>query len=366
MNSSYSFSNATKESSDTESDILNSIYVLLNSFMPITITLLGLVGNFLSFVIYSRACFRETATAFYLRVMAVTDSITLIDWAELYVYTFGIDLRMYNPASCKLVVYFSYSIPAMSAWLLWATSWDRMLSISFNRLTFLAKRKFQILIAVVIFVFNSVTYAPIFAYNDLIYDTDPVSCALTSLVFSNILGWFDMTNSTLVPFAGMLISTAVILRKLFGSQRKIFKDKAFDGSINLEPSATIAPDTSMSNTAKDTIQKRRALKDRQFAVTSISLNVLFFILNIFLTIMNLVIAYNFYMLILFLFNIALILFKANFTCPFLVYVISNKRFRTELRDLLQGILQLTRIDRLNQSKSFSKTNSSKVIQNSKE
>ena len=88
-------------------ELLNFVTSLINSFIPITFTLIGLIGNILSFVVYSRACFKDTSTGFYLRVMAVTDSITLIDWAELYKFNFGIDLRSHYSVACKMAIYIS-------------------------------------------------------------------------------------------------------------------------------------------------------------------------------------------------------------------------------------------------------------------
>ena len=154
-------------------ELLNTVYVTVNSFIPITFTLIGLAGNILSFVVYSRPCFKDTPTAFYLRVMAVTDILTLIDWPEMFQFNFGIDLKSFSSVTCKITIYFTYSIPAMSTWLLCTTSLDRMLNISFkNKFSFLTKRKFQMFLVIFIIVFNTVIYSPMLIYFDIVYEAD--------------------------------------------------------------------------------------------------------------------------------------------------------------------------------------------------
>ena len=108
--------------------------------------------------------------------------------------------------------------------------------------------------------------------------------------------------------------------------------------------------------------ERREQKDRSFAMTSVAINVLFFVLNIGIVTMNLLSSYvdldaDQYQLFS---GVTYSLFYLDFSIKFFTYVIFNQIFRKELARFFFGWLDRTRLDRLRQlvkkgSKSNSKT-----------
>ena len=191
----------------------------MNTFIPPVFSLVALVGNLLSFAVYSRSSFVGQSASFYFRVMAITDTIFVLNWPELFEYTFNYVLFTRYSLACKILIYFLYSLPSISNWILTVVSLDRMLTIIFkNRAAILAQRKTQIAILFFIFVYNLGIYSPMLIFFDIINDANYVMCYSTDSQFSAVLGWFDIINSTLTPFVLMLISSIVIVMKLINSK----------------------------------------------------------------------------------------------------------------------------------------------------
>ena len=307
------------------------------------IAILALIGNTLSYLVYSRPSFAAQSASFYLRIMAITDSLVLIDTPELFKYTFNYDIATKHSVSCKILLYFAYSIPAISSWILTIVSLDRMLNISIsmkNKMAFLSKNKFQHWVIIIIFTYNSCVYAPLLVYFDVAYDDVNPVCLMANGDFASILGWFDIFNSTLVPFCFMLVSSIVILSKLIGSRARVFEAHlAHDQMSTTRNSSITTSPMYRSKPVKHEGWRKRSVKDRQLAITLICMNLLFLFMNICLTIMNIVVTYMKTPLIFILYSLALYLFRLNFTLPFVIYFISNCRFRNELKDLVKSWLR---------------------------
>ena len=342
MNFTNRFAGLQSISFDYES--LNSVYVRIYRIIPICFTLIGLAGNLISYVIYSRPCFQVSSAAFYLRSMAVIDSLALVIWTEMFYLNFGIDLKTSSSIACKVLAFFTYSVPAMSAWLVFALSVDRMINIWFKEMFyFMRLRGFQVLIGIVLVIFILAIYSPILIFYDLVHDTSPPSCSSSNLIV-HLVTWMNTGVSALAPFPGMLVSSILVLYR--------FHDNSLLTSSHAQNLRTV--------TKKDILIKRRALKEKQLAMTSVIKSLVFIVTTISVTIMSLVVIYNFNVVNMFIFKIVVIVYKANFMLPFLVYWISNRRFRTELRDMILGFLLMTSIERL---KNQSRTTSSRATQN---
>jgi hypothetical protein len=94
-------------------------------------------------------------------------------------------------------------------------------------------------------------------------------------IYSDVLIWIDLFVSSLVPFFLMILSTSILLKSIFESRRKL-KTKAT--KINLKPIKSV-PTTSSINKIQLDKQKTQN-RDIKFAITSISLNILFLVTNI--------------------------------------------------------------------------------------
>ena len=184
-------------------------------------------------------------------------------------------------------------------------------------LTIIAPKKYtfkkvklnQILLCLALFVFNFCYYIPKAWFSN--YEAFNSSENSTELVYEcvdtdelRIVGWMDLFNSTLLPFCFMILFTGVTITRIFKSRVRIFAN---------------------TNTA------RIKQKDIKFAITTITLCVSFFLLNLPLCVHNL-----FASEIVFddvdanLFNtISIFFFYSNFAVVFYVNLLTNSIFRKE-------------------------------------
>ncbi|XP_052280750.1 uncharacterized protein LOC127878271 [Dreissena polymorpha] len=97
------------------------------------VILLGLVGNCLSMLTWSRGSNRNKSTAVLLTCLAVTDTIVLAIpalemWAD---EVFNFKLRLPHVVLCKLFAWASYFGPTMSSWIIVLVTLERFVSIWF-------------------------------------------------------------------------------------------------------------------------------------------------------------------------------------------------------------------------------------------
>lgn len=110
---------------------------------------MGLVGNALSFVVFSRRTFQNNSIKIYCRALALIDSISIIvqlvnDFAKYA----GVDIYKPSLVMCKLSTYVSLTIPPISGWTLAALSVDQAISVRQlgNRFRFVRKSAFPMLL----------------------------------------------------------------------------------------------------------------------------------------------------------------------------------------------------------------------------
>ncbi len=222
-------------------DILNQVKLYLNSFINIA----GIFGNIITIIIFSRKKFQNTIFSTYFRILSLFSMLTLfIRIHETLKSNFGFKLIDESLIICKLVKYFSYFLPSINPWMFVTISIDRYLSIA-KPTKILSRKKisFQIICSIGLIITCSLVYTPI------IWETDMKNKNMTNQSCGsepyNTL--FNTTYLILLPFALMMIFTILTLVSLFKSRRR--------------------------NQSSSTIKS----KDIKFAITSISLNLLFFI-----------------------------------------------------------------------------------------
>ena len=282
------------------------------------VLIMGAVGNVFSFIIFSRNKFRNTSFSLYFRVLAFSDTFTL-----LYIINdipnalFGHDLQNRSYFWCKIFRYGLYSIAPVSGWILVVVSLDRMLSIiKPNKFLFMKQTKTQIIICILILVFDLIYYIPLILYKDyqkqtnLSNNTSELVYKCVNLEEERIVDWMDLVNSTLLPFLGLAISTTITLNKLFKSRSKTV--------IEIK-------NTNIQNTK---LKKR----DIKFAVISVVLNILFFVFNLPVCVYYLVLTYAEMSVVdanLF-FYVTAIWYYLNFGVVFYVNLSANPVFKNEL------------------------------------
>lgn len=287
------------------------------------LSLFGLIGNSLSFLVFSRRTFKKNSINVYCRALAVIDStyilVQLINDLAQYA---GIQLYPSVNALCKLSFYIYVSIPSISGWTLAALSVDKAVSVVYvNRISFLRKLSFQLGVIISIVVINLLVYISVpIGLNSIRYEnwnnqtnTTQVSfgCTINNLSFIRVINYLFLIESSLVPFAFMLAATCVITVRLYQSRTRVFLEK----------------DT---NSGKP---KNRRLKDRKFAYTSAILNIIFVIFQIPIVLTYLIDVPNLNTYLLFYLS-AIIALNMNLCMPFIIYLISNSIFRRQFLSIL--------------------------------
>ena len=295
------------------------IITILVFILPVVLVM-GAVGNMFSFIIFSRSRFRKTSFSLYFRVLAFSDTFTLLYIIndipnELY----DQDLQNRSYFWCKTFRYWLYSIAPVSGWLLVVISLDRMLSIIRpNKFLFLKKKQTQATICFLTLAYNLIFYIPLIVYKDYQAQENSNSSNSTEIIYKcvnleeqNIVNWLDLLNSTLLPFLIMAISTSITVTKLFKSRSKT--------------TAEAKPNTKLKQ------------RDTKFAITSVGLNLFFFIFNLPVCVFMVLASFIFFDDVdsKLIFCAVLITYYLNFGVVFYVNILTNSIFRNELLVILR-------------------------------
>jgi hypothetical protein len=284
------------------------------------ITLIGLITNSVSFVIFSRKRFKNTIFSTYMSCFILCQSLNLIlPLNKLLELNFNIYFSRLSNFCCKIRNIYPHFNLANSVWLLVVISFDRYLSISHpSRFLIRKKFSFQIITCFCVIIFNMCALSPTWLYHlkyQYLYvnstnrtDVVMVSRCVTPGIW---LETYEMLHVSINPFFFMILFTLLTLKNVFKSRNKI------------------------NSSSKQTINN-----DRHFAISSIATNVLFLILNFphfFLMIINddyTRLFVNSKDLLLFLQTTFLFLLYMNFISTFLVNYFLNSIFKSELEKFL--------------------------------
>ena len=272
-----------------------------------------LFGNFLTLLIFLRKNLSKMSKL--LRILICFDSFGLLQIFQQYIKNaFKIDVRTLSDISCKIFVYFAYLARPLSAWLLVYICFERFIFIKHPfKYGFLKKGSTHVLFSIFIFIFNLAYYSIILIEVKIIKvpqidklnnSIDSVICYSTSNQIIHLFFMMDMVNSVFIPFILMILSTCLLILFITQSRSKIMNQ----------------------NSVQHQVQVRKIQKnDFHFAFSSISLNIVFLILNLpvclYLYITEDVKSETFFILD----N----LYYLNFCSGFFVHLFSNKIFREE-------------------------------------
>jgi hypothetical protein len=259
-----------------------------------TFSAIFITFNILNFIVYSRKTFKNKPIAFYSRVINVLDSISaLLMIRRVFSSGFNIGIDQLNPILCALGSYSVGSISVMSSLLLCMISFDRMMSILYpNRFNILKKKSFQVFITIFIILSQLAFYSvyPIFNkwyrptatqwqnrtifINESIPNSNQtnltisfeavlVTITIDIIVCGNqamdrTIRLMDSINASIWPFSLMITFTLITLGKIFISRMN-------------------SASRSQTSNVKSKIKNIKR-KDLNFAIVSISMNLVFLIL----------------------------------------------------------------------------------------
>jgi hypothetical protein len=139
---------------------LTATYVI--GVLRIPMMVIGLVGNVLSFLVFSRRKFTDHSISIYCRALAISDSFTLYQLVfDIIYYAFNILLSSQSEFWCKLNFYLIISLSSTSTWILVAFSLDKMVQVlgKTQKYPYIKKKKFQLIVVCSIVVLHALLYS---------------------------------------------------------------------------------------------------------------------------------------------------------------------------------------------------------------
>ena len=273
------------------------------------VILAGLMGNIITFIIFSRPVFQKNSISIYCRALAVFDSFTIVH----LVYEYGIAfssyfLGNYSDLACIVYNYSNIGFGPIPGWILIALSIDKLLSMKNIGNSLIKKRWFQLIIIASIVLINLLLYIEIPIYLRLVSfeygNTTYRYCILNMMPYGDIVNLMYLIQANIVPFLIMITTSIMSIRLIRKSSKNI--------------SAQLAS------------RERRRKRDIKFAVTSIMFNFMFIILRLPIVMLS--------FLSIFIssltntdlsFMLTYLLYFVNFSSGIIVHLVSNNIFRRE-------------------------------------
>jgi hypothetical protein len=270
---------------------------------------LGLVGNSLSFLVFSRKAFAKQSIGVYCRAVSFWNLFLLLQF-DIDIANLSSNQYFHNQIRilCKFNVYFNTGLSPISVWVLLAFSVDKMINVlNTNSLGFIKKLNFQLAVIFGCAFGNALIYVCVPILLELketsAGNVTTTLCVATNMPYYNLMGAIRLVEANVIPFFLMMVTTVVTLRCLVKSRK------------NLEKIAN-----------RD--DKKRRQKDAKFALNSVILNISTIILQV-----PLVFVYIVPISDLATFQIVnavcFFLFTVNYSNSFFIFILSNSIFRKE-------------------------------------
>jgi hypothetical protein len=295
-------------------------------YIALLVVIIGVIGNVLSFAVCSRPNLKNTVFSVYFRFVATVDTITLVlnTFLQKFInYQFNFNILTYSNDVCRLFKIVAWVLTVTSAWTLAIISLDRYISIAFpTRVSIRKNMWFQLTICFLLLVKDLIYYGQLFfsfieTSNSYDNSTNQTLTSSTCQVINyDALYWMDLFNMCLVPSLIMFICTYLILKLLYDSKKSLSTR-----SLNLNKTRPAA------------ISKRQ----QKLAITSLSLNVFFLVINVPMAGFQIFAYYvkleeHLNKLIL---SVVYLLYYSNFSFGFYINVWVNSIFRKEFFNMFK-------------------------------
>ena len=219
--------------------ISNKILLICPSIMIV----FGTLANMLIIAILTRKKLRQLSTFYYLKCLAVIDSMVLYTFCLNFIlfYNFKIDLQSQSIILCKIYSFCIYFLPQYSAWICAAVNIDRVICVLFTmhgRYAMIAKRwntptrarNNLLVIGVCLFLLN---LQFLFYPNEYkstgpqpVEDINLIYCSAENIphlqnYYQTIWVHVDLSISVLIPFGIMILSSIIIIARVKKSTRNV-------------------------------------------------------------------------------------------------------------------------------------------------
>ena len=275
---------------------------------------IGLLGNVISFLVFSRPVFRKNSISTYFRALAIFDCFTISELvSDIYLLCYGLFYPQFSDFACKAYFYIGMAFGSIPGWILIAFSIDKVLNMKRIGRGFIKKRSFQYAVIFIIVLINLLLYIGVAIYLKLVtidfFGFPYILCDTSTLSFGAFISTMFMIEGSVLPFIIMLTTSIISIRMIRKSTRKIESR------------------SKLSN---------RTSRDIKFAVSSVVFNISFIVLKLPLTVIlvlenfipSLTTAYD-------ALTIITTVYFLHYSSSFFIHLTSNSIFRRELKKMLR-------------------------------
>lgn len=196
------------------------IYGLFNLYSSMAFSIFGTITNLIAIFIFTRKPFLKQTLSLYLIFVCIFDTMSLLSiWIK---YKLHLQHPSSNPQHnltiCRIMFFIRYSTMQISSWLLVLASLDRMISVIWLSFTLRKKKWFQLLlIGLVICFFGAFNIRFLLTNKHKLID-GRMGCSMMKkyLLVHAIVTSFVFA---IIPFVLMIVSSIVILHKVFKSKK---------------------------------------------------------------------------------------------------------------------------------------------------
>jgi hypothetical protein len=194
----------------------------LNTIYPLVLIPIGTIFNFICLFIFTRNEFFKTSTGFYYSFSSIVDTLLLYFGSFKFFLAgiIGTNPELFSDFNCKFLQYSVYTLAYISAWNLVIISFDRLFLV-LNVLIQLKKKKFQILIVLLLVSFFCLINTPMLVFIKL--DENKTKCQTFDPYYNFLfLNIFDLLFSCVIPFVLVISNSLYIITRLHKSKRRVF------------------------------------------------------------------------------------------------------------------------------------------------
>lgn len=287
-----------------------STYSRILAGVRIALVLIGLIGNVITFIIFSRPVFEKNSISVYCRALVIADSFTFVNLIyDIGIAFFDINFVDHSDFACVLINYTGMIFGALNGWILITFSIDKLLNMKSIGNSLIKKRWFQYAVIISLFIFHVLLYLEVPIYLRLSsFDVSNMTltfCSFSLMPFATLTISMYLLEGNIVPFIVIFTTSIISIRTIRKSSRNLMNSQL-----------------SLSN-----IRNKRDVK---FAVTSITFNILFIVLRMPGMVLIVLSTYISSLSISGLeLQLTLLLYFMNYSIGVIVHLVSNNLFRAE-------------------------------------
>ena len=195
-------------------EFLNLYYVLL-------LIVVGVVGNLLSFLVFTVTHLKYRSSSYFLAALAVSDLGFLITLFFLWLQNIGIDF-FNRQGWCQALIYASSVFSSLSVWLTVAFTVERLIAVQYplQRPLICTVRRAKITIFVLVLITLSVHVYLMFSAG---VNDGRLVCELLPEYhhFMRVVNILDTVLTLVIPLVLIITSNALIIKRVYASGRNV-------------------------------------------------------------------------------------------------------------------------------------------------